>query len=46
MDALLESPLLETVRHGRPDEVDRVLGGVVGAECTLAGLGVSLGTES
>lgn len=45
MDALLGSPLLDTVRRGRPDEVDRLLGGLVGADCTLAGLGVSLGTE-
>jgi precorrin-2 dehydrogenase/sirohydrochlorin ferrochelatase len=46
LEALLASPLLEVVRRGAQDEADRLLGGLVGDGCTLAGLGVSLEAEA
>jgi siroheme synthase-like protein len=40
--ALLDSPLLDLVRAGRREEIDALLGRVVGEGCSLARLGVSL----
>jgi len=43
---LLGSPLLELVRQGRRAEIDALLAGVAGDDCTLARLGVALGGET
>ena len=43
---LLGSPLLELLRQGRRAEIDALLAGVAGDDCTLARLGVALGGET
>ena len=43
---LLGSPLLELLRQGRRAEIDALLAGVAGDDCTLARLGVALAGET
>lgn len=43
LGALLDSPLLDLVRCGAQAEIDRLLATIVGADCTLATLGIVLG---
>ncbi|HJQ83869.1 MAG TPA: bifunctional precorrin-2 dehydrogenase/sirohydrochlorin ferrochelatase [Candidatus Binatia bacterium] len=45
LDALLASPLLDLLRRGRREEVDRLLARLAGEGCTLDRLGVALGGE-
>jgi siroheme synthase-like protein len=44
VEELLGSSLLELVRRGRRDEIDRLLARVAGDGCTLEQLGVALGS--
>jgi len=46
VSALLTSPLLDLVRGGRRDEIDALLARVAGEGCSLARLGVALGTDA
>jgi len=45
LSALLDSSLLELVRRGAREEIDRLLARVAGDRLTLERLGVALGAE-